>query len=101
MIIAWGMAPIKEVLNAVGMVQFEMPGLHNAIVDRSGNPLPHIYKFNYLSASGTAIFISALISIPLVGLKFGQGMRIFGETLSQLKYPILTVAAVLGICLHR
>ena len=96
MIIAWGMAPIKEVLNAVGMVQFEMPGLHNAIVDRAGKPLPHIYKFNYLSASGTAIFISALISIPLVGLSFGRGMRIFGETLSQLKFPILTVASVLG-----
>jgi len=96
MIIAWGTAPIKEVLNAVGMIQFEMPGLHNAIVDRGGNLLPHTFKFNYLSASGTAIVISAFISIPLVGLSFGKGMKIFGETLSQLKFPILTVASVLG-----
>jgi len=96
MIIAWGTAPIKEVLNAVGMIQFEMPGLHNAIVDRGGNLLPHTFKFNYLSASGTAIVISAFISIPLVGLSFGKGMKIFVETLSQLKFPILTVASVLG-----
>ena len=96
MIIAWGMAPIKNVLNAVGQTQFEMPGLHNVIKDAKGNLIPHIFKFNYLSASGTAIFISALIAIPLVGLSFGQGIKVFGSTLKQLKFPIITVATVLG-----
>ena len=96
MIIAWGMQPIKEVLNAFGMTQFQMPGLHNAISDRNYNLIPHIYKFNYLSASGTAIFISALITIPLVGLKFRDGIKIFRSTLKQLKFPIITVASVLG-----
>ncbi|MEO5998654.1 MAG: lactate permease LctP family transporter [Chitinophagaceae bacterium] len=96
MIIAWGMAPIKNVLNAVGQTQFEMPGLHNVIKDTKGNLIPHIFKLNYLSASGTAIFISALISIPLVGLSFGEGFKVFGSTLKQLKFPIITVATVLG-----
>ncbi len=96
MIIAWGMTPIKNVLNAIGQVQFEVPGLHNAILDTKGNLIAHIFKFNYLSASGTAIFISALIAIPLVGLRFGEGMKVFGDTLKQLKFPIITVATVLG-----
>ncbi|HZG26343.1 MAG TPA: lactate permease LctP family transporter, partial [Chitinophagaceae bacterium] len=96
MIISWGLQPIKQVLNSIGQVQFEIPGLHNAISDRNGKLLPHIFNFNYLSASGTAIFISALISIPLVGMKFSEGARIFVETLKQLKYPIITVATVLG-----
>jgi lactate permease len=95
-IIAWGMQPIKEVLNSVGLLQFEMPGLHNAIMDKNNNLIPHVFKFNYLSASGTAILISAIISIPLVGLKFVDGVKIFLETLKQLKFPIVTVAAVLG-----
>jgi lactate permease len=96
MIISWGLQPIKELLNAVGLVQFEMPGLHNVILDKNNNPIPHIFKFNYLSASGTAILISGLISIPLVGLSFREGLKIFGQTLNQLKFPIITVASVLA-----
>ncbi|MEP7107486.1 MAG: lactate permease LctP family transporter [Ferruginibacter sp.] len=96
MIIAWGLPPIKSLLNVAGQTQFEMPGLHNVIVDTKGNLLPHIFKFNYLSASGTAIFISALIAIPLVGMRFSDGVKTFGATVSQLKYPIFTVATVLG-----
>lgn len=95
-IIAWGMQPIKEVLNAVGQVQFECPGLHNVISDRNGKLIPHIYKFNYLSASGTAILLSALISIPMIGIKFSEAGKIFLKTLNQLKYPIITIASVLG-----
>jgi lactate permease len=96
MIVTWGMQPIKEVFNAVGQVQFEFPGLHNVITDKNGKALPHIYKFNYLSAAGTAILLSALISIPLIGLKFIDGARIFLKTLKQLKYPLITIASVLG-----
>ena len=96
MIIAWGVQPIKGVLNKVGQIQFEFPGLHNVISDKNGLLIPHIFKFNYLSASGTAIFIAALISIPLVGLKFKDGVKIFIQTLKQLKFPIITIMAVLG-----
>ena len=96
MIIAWGMQPIKEVFNSVGQIQFEFPGLHNVITDKDGKLIPHIYKFNYLSASGTAILLSALISIPLIGLKFNDGIRIFLKTLKQLRYPLITIASVLG-----
>ncbi len=95
-IITWGLAPVKNMLNANGQMQFEMPGLHNVIRDTKGNLLPHIFKLNYLSAAGTAIFIAALISIPLVGLSFREAARVFGATLRQLKFPIITVATVLG-----
>jgi lactate permease len=95
-IIAWGVQPIKDVLNSVGQIQFEFPGLHNRITDKSGNSIPHIFKFNYLSASGTAILLSAIISVPLVGLKFTDAARIFLKTIKQLKFPIITVATVLG-----
>ena len=96
LIIAWGIQPIKDVLNSVGMTQFEFPGLHNAILGSDGNPIPKLFKVNYLSAAGTAIFLAALIAIPLVGLTYRQGAAIFGATLNQLKFPILTIAAVLG-----
>jgi lactate permease len=96
MIIAWGLPPIKNVLNAAGQVQFEFPGIHNVITDSSGKLIPHIFKFNYLSASGSAILSSALISIPLIGLGFNRGLRIFLSTLKQLTFPIITIASILG-----
>ncbi|MPR35922.1 L-lactate permease [Salmonirosea aquatica] len=95
-IIAWGLKPIKDVFNAVGQVQFEFPGLHNVILDTSGHAVPHLFKFNYLSATGTAILLSALISIPLMGMRYREATKVFGETLRQLTFPIITIAAVLG-----
>ncbi len=96
MIIAWGTQPIKQLFNSAGLLQFEFPFLHNSIMDKSGNLIPHLFKFNYLSAAGTSVFLSALLAIPLVGLKFGEGMIVFWETLKQLKFPIVSVASVLG-----
>ncbi len=49
-----------------------------------------------MSASGTAILVTALISIPIIGLKFKEAGKIFLETLGQLKFPIITISAVLG-----
>ena len=96
MIIAWGMPPIKELLNSIGQLQFEFPGLHNVILDRDGKALAHIFKFNYLSASGTAILLSAIVATPLTGLTFSDGIKTFLSTLKQLRFPILTIASVLA-----
>lgn len=96
MIVAWGLKPIKTLFDSFALIQFEFPGLHNVIVDRTGKTLPHVYKLNWLSASGTAILLSALISLPLIGLKFREGIKIFFETLRQLRFPILTIASVLA-----
>lgn len=95
-IIAWGLPPIKAILNAQGTLQFTVPGLHNAIQGLDGNPLPKVFKINYLSAAGTAILLAALVAIPLVGLSYRAGLRVLGETLTQLKFPMLTIASVLG-----
>ncbi|HEY4111386.1 lactate permease LctP family transporter [Puia sp.] len=96
MIVIWGLAPVKEGLNAHATVQFAVPGLHNAIREHSGGLIAHIYKLNYGSAAGTAIFIAALISLPLSGLTLRQGIQVFVTTLRQLRFPILTIATVLA-----
>ncbi|WP_439581314.1 L-lactate permease [Dyadobacter bucti] len=96
MVIAWGMQPIKDVLNTLGLSQFEVPGLHNAIQGEDGVVLAKVFKLNYLSAAGTAIMIAALVAIPLVGMKFSEGAAVLMATLNQLKFPVLTISAVLG-----
>jgi len=95
-IITWGLPPVKEFLNTHGQVQFNFPGLNNAIADTKGAIIPHVFKFNYLSAAGTAILFAGIIAVPMLGLTYKQGIKIFGETLDQLKFPIITIMSVLG-----
>jgi lactate permease len=96
LIIFWGIQPVKDALNGIGYYQFEFPVIHNAITARSGNELAQIFKLNYLSAAGTAIFLTAIITMPLVGMSARQGLRLLGTTLHQLRFPIVTIASVLG-----
>lgn len=97
MVLAWGYQPIKDALNHWGQSKFDFPGLHNHILHASNNqPLAQVFRFNYLSASGTAILFSALLSIPVLGVSFKDAGKIFVSTLNQLKYPVITIAAVLG-----
>lgn len=96
-ILTWGLKPVRDALDSIGSVQFNFPWLNNTIINgNDGSLIAQVYKFNYLSASGTAILISALISIPITGMKLKDGVKIFFQTLNQLKFPIITIASVLG-----
>ena len=96
-IIAWGFQPVKDILNSIGFIKFKIPGLENAILQPDGNPLPiKAFDLNYLSTPGTAVIFAALISIPLIGISIRESIKIFGATLKQLMFPIITIAAVVG-----
>ncbi len=96
-IIAWGFQPVKDILNSIGFIKFKIPGLENAILQPDGNPLPiKAFDFNYLSTPGTAVVFATLISIPLIGISIRESIKIFGATLKQLMFPIITIAAVVG-----
>jgi lactate permease len=75
---------------------FEWPGLD--VVSPDGEPLTSLtFNFNWLPAAGTLMLISGLITMPVLGVGPGRAVRVFGRTLDQLKWAILTVAAVLGL----
>jgi len=96
-IVAWGLEPTKTALNSIGYIKFDIPGLHDAIIKPDGTPLAiKAFDFNYFSAPGTAVLLAAIISIPLVGLSYAKGLRIFLSTLRQLRFSIITIASVVG-----
>ena len=79
------------------------PGLHNLVI-KTTPVVPQDaayaakYSFNLLSAAGTAILFSGLISlavIPNYGLS--KAISCFFKTVKQLKWPILTIAMILGL----
>lgn len=95
-ITAWGLNPVKQALDYFGLIKFHIPGLDKAIIGGNGKAIESVFKFNYLSAAGTAILISSFVSIIMLGMKVSEGIKIFFETLKTLRFPILTIASVLG-----
>jgi lactate permease len=97
MIIAWGLEPVKSALNSISVIRFTIPGLQDAILKADESPLGiKPFELNYLSNPGTALLLATLIAIPLTGLGYKKGVETYLATLSQLKFPMITIASLLG-----
>ncbi|MFZ5652014.1 MAG: L-lactate permease [Bacillota bacterium] len=90
----WGLKPVKALLDTVN-IKIVIAGLDKMILI-GGKPLSVVYNFNWLSAAGTSILLAAIISAFILRVGPGQFIRIFGETLKNLRFALLTVACVLG-----
>lgn len=96
----WGLGSFKAILNGIpgATFTFGWPGLAGNIVKPDGSPYAVNYTFNWLSAGGTAILLSGFVSVPLMrGYGFGRAVSCLFRTLVQLRFPILTIAMILGL----
>jgi lactate permease len=76
--------------------EFGWPGLH--VVNPKGEDLMSLtFKLNWLSAAGSLMLISGLLTIPVLGIRPIRALKVAGETIDQLKWAILTVASVLAL----
>jgi lactate permease len=55
------------------------------------------YKWQWLTAPGTAMFISSLISMAILGISPATGGRVFLKTFKQLRFALITLASVIGL----
>ncbi|MFW9619563.1 MAG: lactate permease LctP family transporter [Sulfurospirillum sp.] len=55
-----------------------------------------VYTFNPISATGTAIFFAAIISMFILRVNVSTAIKTMGETLFELKWAILSIGMVLG-----
>jgi len=96
-IITWGLQPVKDALNSLGQIKFVIPGLSDSIIKQDGTPfIIKPFDLSIFSNSGTALILSGIISFPLIGLGIKEGLKIFYDTLKQLKFPIITITSVLA-----
>lgn len=58
--------------------------------------MPAVFKLDPISATGTAIFLSALISMAVLKINFKTGLTTFKETFWELRWPILSIGMVLA-----
>ncbi len=95
-IVTWGLQPVKTLLDSFLFFEFPFPGLDQQIANGEGQLISHIFRINTFSAAGTAIFASACVSIPILGLSFRKGLQIFLSTVRQLSFAIVNIMAVLA-----
>ena len=98
----WGTVTVKQWLNGVSSPKWPVPNLHNLVLKAppiATKPTPEgaIYVFNWLSATGTALFLTGIISGLLLGLNLGKLFKIYLNTINRVKFSLLTIAAMLAL----
>jgi len=104
LVFCWGYAPVKSHLNAVpgAMVEWKVPAVHG-VVYRSAPVVKDkeidkaIYKFEWLSAAGTGIFIAALLAGLTSRMSVSMWRTAILRTASRLRLPLFTIVLILGM----
>jgi lactate permease len=103
-----GLKPVKEFLNKAPPQPQAVPGLHERIhrappvvpAPEEGRPTKleeAKFTFNWLSATGTAIFAAAVLSALWLRIGPGRFLRIFAATCYRMRWPLLTIACMLSL----
>jgi len=88
--------PLKTWMADHATSKFDWPGLD--ILNAKGEaPTAATYVFNWLPAAGTLLLIAGIITMLVLRMSPGRAVKIYGETLNQLKWATLTVMTVLGL----
>jgi lactate permease len=115
LVFLWGLPQVKDFLNggdAKGTVtyawkgttklDFPIAGLHERV--EKVPPVvakPHtekaVYTLNWLSATGSGIFIAALLAGLFMSYSVGDLLRKYWETLKLVRYSLITIAAMLAL----
>lgn len=98
----WGLPAFKTFLNGLSCPKFEIPFLHRLIervppVVASAEKEGAVYVLNWLSATGTGILVSAIISGLLMGYSIKGLAKAYWETIKMVRFSLLTIAAMLAL----
>ncbi|HYL05996.1 MAG TPA: L-lactate permease [Thermoanaerobaculia bacterium] len=112
-VFAWGYPDFKTMLNggAPGhenflnkrsVINIPVPGLDKAVVRtppvvKKATPEAAVYTFNWLSATGTALLLTGIVSGLVLGFSLLELLKIFWKTLMRVKWSLLTIAAMLAL----
>lgn len=112
-VFAWGLPQVKDVLNGgkkdspnflkgVSMLKWEAPGLHKAVIKappvvKAEKPEEAVFTFNWLSATGTSLLLSGIVSGLLIGFSLKELAKIFWGTLMRVRISLLTIGAMLAL----
>ncbi len=101
-VLLWGIPEWKKLLDSISIVKIEWANLHMLVekmppVSAVPKVEEAIFKLNWLSATGTGIFIASIVSALVMGYKVREMLAVYWDTLKLLKYSLITIAAMLAL----
>jgi lactate permease len=120
LVFLWGAPQVREVLNGgpaerpnalagVSRVTWEMPRLDQQVYraapvvevpsgsDRASEPERAIYDFNWLSTTGSGIFIAAILTAFWLRVSPRGFFEEFASTVYKMRWALLTIACMLAL----
>jgi lactate permease len=118
LVLLWGLPSIKNGLNTAttpsyavsladgtarpGPPGWDVPLLHAKVFrDRpvvpARAPEAARFDFNWLTMTGTAAFLAAIISGLLLGLRVQDLIRLFGRTIWRMRFAVIAICCMLGL----
>ncbi len=101
-VFVWGIPQIKGQFDAWTKHGYPFPGLHLQVVRdlpvvAAPTPEKAIFDWNWLSATGTALFLASILSGLLLGLSPYRMIKLFGDTLRRTTVSLITIAIMLAL----
>jgi lactate permease len=97
-VLVLGVMSLHPVLNWLdgATTKFSWPGLH--VLNGKGKaPTSELFKLNWFTAAGTGLLISGILTAFVLRVNPLRALRIYWQTLVQIKWALFTVCTVLGI----
>ncbi len=102
LVFLWGIPQVKALLDGVSVVRVPVPGLDRLIyrvppVVAKETAESAVFTFNWLSFTGTGIFVAAVVSGLLMSFSPRRLLQAYGRTLKRVRFSLLTVATMLAL----
>ena len=102
LVFAWGLPMVKNFLNGWSAPKIPVPGLHNLVqrtapVVAAPTAEAAVFTFNWLSATGTAILIAALVTAVILRYRPAEVVRAYGRTFLAVRMSLLTIAVMMAL----
>lgn len=98
----WGLPPVKAYFNSIWAPAFPIEGLHN-LIEKMPPVVPNptkegaVYTLGLLSATGTGIFVAAIVGALVMKYKPTEILRSYARTFWLVRYSLLTIVLMLGL----
>ena len=106
MVTIWSLKPFKAMFGKDGLLEswvfkVSVPYLDKLVtkmppIVAEAKPYEAVYKFDWFSATGTAILLAAIITVVVLKMRPVEAFKTFFETVSELKRPIYSIGMVLA-----
>ena len=101
-VFVWGLPQVKTLLDGFSAPKLLIPGLDKLVVRvppvvARANPEPAVFTFNWLSATGSGIWVASIVAGLGMGYSISAMARVYWQTLKLVRFSLLTIAAMLAL----